>query len=319
MSTSGSSSSSRVRLPNTEALLMNTTPRSSSSSRRSLGQLSAESLSSTGTSSSSTGSVLPNTMKLLRVPATLVSPRPRSPRSPRSPGSPQPPGYRSPRRRSPRARSSGSPRRSSSPGSPQPPSWYRSLRRRYLRHRPPRSPRSPRSSSGWSSASPVFRRLKFTIKNKGDERATVFRVPRIAPPPAGALRRRHTYRRPASSSESRASRNSRKLMFNIRNKGDGRATVFRVPRIAPPPAGALRPYRLPPQLTRRSSIVFSRRPLLRSSSSSSLESPISLSPEILKKLPFSFGQAAALAAARGSPKGAKSAKNRSSSSFDSSN
>ena len=249
MSTSGSSGSSRGRLPNTEALLMNTTPRSSSSSRRSLRPLSAESLSSTGTSSSSTGSVLPNTMKLLRVPATLVSPRPRSPGSPR--------------RRSPRARSSGSPRRSSSPGSPQPPGWYRASRSPKLGHRHRSRSRSrhrsrsrSRSRSGWSSASPVFRKLNFTIKKKGDERATVFRVPRIAPPPAGALR----------------------------------------------------PYRLPPQLTRRSSIVFSPRPSPRSSSSSSLESPISLSPEVLKKLPFSFGQAAALAAARGSPKGAKGAK-----------
>ena len=196
MSTSGSSGSSRGRLPNTEALLA-TTPgsssSSSSSSRRSVQSLSTGSLSSTGTSTSSTGSVLPNTMKLLRVPATLVSPRPRSPGSPRRSRSPG-----SPRRRSLRARSSGSPRRSSSPGSPQSPSWYRSLRRRYLRHRPPRSPRSPSSSSGWSSAPPVFRRLKFTIKKKGDERATVVRVPRIAPPPAGLLRRRHTYRRPAS-------------------------------------------------------------------------------------------------------------------------
>lgn len=195
MSTSGSSGSSRGRLLNTEALLA-TTPRS----RRSFQPLSTGSLSSTGTSTSSTGSVLPNTMKLLRVPATLVSPRPRSPRSPRSP-----------RRRSPRARSSGSPRRSRSPRSPQPPSWYSSLRRRYLRHRPPRSPRSPRSSSGWSSAPPVFRRLKFTIKKKGDERATVFRVPRIAPPPAGVLRRRHTYRRPASAPAPRWSSSSESL------------------------------------------------------------------------------------------------------------
>ena len=168
MSTSGSSGSSRGRLPNTEALLA-TTPgsssSSSSSSRRSVQSLSTGSLSSTGTSTSSTGSVLPNTMKLLRVPATLVSPRPRSPGSPRMSSSPG-----SPRRRSPRRRSSGS----------------------------PRSLRSPSSSSGWSSAPPVFRRLKFTIKKKGDERATVVRVPRIAPPPAGLLRRRHTYRRPAS-------------------------------------------------------------------------------------------------------------------------
>ena len=217
-SSRSSSRSSRGRLPNTEALLMNTTPRSSSSSssRRSFGPLSAESLSSTGTSSSSTGSVLPNTMKLLRVPATLFSPGPQR----RS---------RSPRRRYPRARSSGSPRRSSSPGSPQPPPGYR----------PRRSPKfGHRSSSGWSSASPVFRRLKFTIKKKGDERATVFRVPRIAPPPAGLLRRRRTYRRPASSSESPPV--FRRLKFTIKKKGDERATVFRVPRIAPPPAGPLR-------------------------------------------------------------------------------
>ena len=156
MSTSGSSGSSRGRLPNTEALLA-TTPGSSSSSRKSFQPLSTGSLSSTGTSTSSTGSVLPNTMKLLRVPATLVSPRPRSPGSPRrsrSPGSPQPPGYRSPRRRSPRARSSSSPRRSrslrspgsSSPGSPQPPGW--ALGSPKFGHR-------SRSSSGWSSAPPV--------------------------------------------------------------------------------------------------------------------------------------------------------------------
>ena len=194
MSTSGSSGSSRGRLPNTEALLA-TTPgsssNSSSSSRRSVEPLSTGSLSSTGTSTSSTGSVLPNTMKLLRVPATLFSPGPQR----RS---------RSPRRRYPRARSSGSPRRSSSPGSPQPPPGYR----------PPRSPKfghRSSSSSGWSSASPVFRRLKFTIKKKGDERATVFRVPRIAPPPAGPLRRRHTYRRLAAARGSPKSSKSASL------------------------------------------------------------------------------------------------------------
>ena len=178
MSTSGSSGSSRGRLPNTEALLA-TTPgsssnsssssrssvqplstgslssNSSSSSRRSVQPLSTGSLSSTGTSTSSTGSVLPNTMKLLRVPATLVSPRPRSPGSPRRSRSPNSMKLLrnkmkllgSPRRRSPRARSSSSPRRSRSPRSPSSSSL-----------------RSPSSSSGWSSAPPVFRRLNFTIK-----------------------------------------------------------------------------------------------------------------------------------------------------------
>ena len=279
-----SSSSSSGKLPNTAALLMNRSPRSNSSSSNSLGSLPFERLSSTGTSSSSsTGSVLPNTMKLLRGPATLVFPGPRSPGSPRRARSPG-----SPRRRSPRARSPGSPRRSrspgsprsSSPGSPQPPPGYR----------PPRRPKfgyRSSSSSGWSSASPVFRRLKFTIKKKGDERATVVRVPRIAPPPAGLLRRRDTYRRPASSS---ASPVFRRLKFTIKKKGDERATVVRVPRIAPPPAGRLRhrhTYRQPAAAPRWSSDDFSPRHA---------------------------------AAARGSPKSAspKGAKG-SSSSFDSSN
>ena len=190
-----SSSRSSGKLPNTAALLMNRSPRSNSSSSNSLGSLPFESLSSMGTSSSSsTGYVLPNTMKLLRGPATLFSPRPRSPGSPRRARSPG-----SPRRRSPRARSPGSPRRSrsprspgsSSPGSPQPPPGW-ALGSPKFGHR-------SRSSSGWSSASPVFRRLNFTIKKKGDERATVVRVPRIAPPPAGRLRHRHTYRQPAAA------------------------------------------------------------------------------------------------------------------------
>ncbi len=312
MSTSGSSSNSRGKLPNTAALLMDTKPRSSSSSRRSLRPLSAESLSSMGTSSSSTGSVLPNTMKLLMGPATLVSPRPRSPGSPR--------------RRSPRARSSGSPRRSSSPGSPQPPGWYRASRSPKLGHRsrsrsrsPSRSRHRSRSSSGWSSASPVFRRLKFTIKNKGDGRATVFRVPMIAPPPAGALRRRHTYRRPTSSSESPV---FRRLKFTIKNKGDGRATVFRVPRIAPPPAGALRRrhYRSPYWSSSSSSSSFSSwHPTGRAAHGSPKGAKAAAPPAIpLKSGPAAL--AAALAAARSSPKGATGAKNRSSSSsFDSSN
>jgi hypothetical protein len=241
-----SSSSSSGKLPNTAALLMNRSPRSNSSSSNSLGSLPFESLSSMGTSSSSsTGYVLPNTMKLLRVPATLFSPGPR--RRSSSPG---------PRRRS---SSPGSPRRSrsprspgsSSPGSPQPPPGW-ALGSPKFGHR-------SRSSSGWSSASPVFRRLKFTIKKKGDERATVVRVPRIAPPPAGVLRRRHTYRRPASSS---ASPVFRRLKFTIKKKGDERATVVRVPMIAPPPAGRLRhrhTYRRPASAPRWSSDDFSPR------------------------------------------------------------
>jgi len=129
--------------------------------------------------------------------------------------------------------------------------------------------------------------LKFTIKKKGDEQATVVRVPRIAPPPAGLLRRRDTYRRPASSS---ASPVFRRLKFTIKKKGDERATVVRVPRIAPPPVGRLRhrhTYRQPAAAPRWSSDDFSPRHA---------------------------------AAARGSPKSAspKGAKG-SSSSFDSSN